>query len=218
MLYLRRLFIAVLILGLLPAAVLAEDNRLALKGFYEAAFAGEYGDTQRGVTVRWEGPITMYMKGGYTQEDIAVLAALLYDLSAHVPGLPELALTTREESANVTLSFVPQAEMKNAVPDYREGNLGFVWVKYDNYVIKTARISISTNTRQWRRSAIIREEVVNMLGLLNDITVTTKSIICQSGKTVTNLSDIDYAMLNYLYSPQIPPGTTLNKAKKVLGE
>ena len=217
MLFLRRLIIAVLIFGLLPSAALASDN-LALDGFYEAAFAGEYGDTQRGAIIRWEEPVIMYMKGAYTDGDIAVLAALLYDLAAKVPGLPELELTTREESANVTLAFVPQAEMKNAVPEYKEGNLGFVWVNYNNFVIKTARIAISTEVARPKRSAILREEVTNMLGLLNDITVTTESIICQSGKTVTNLSSIDYAMLNYLYRQDIAPGTTLVQAKRILGE
>jgi len=215
MLFLRRLIAAVLIIGLIPTAALASD-RIALDAFYEAAFSGEYGDTQRGVTIRWEDPIVMYMKGDYTNGDIAALVVLLHDLAGQVPGLPELSLTTKEESANVVISFVPPDEMGQAVPEYREGNSGFVWVSYDSSIINYGRIAISTNTRQQRRSAVIREEVVNMLGLLNDITVTTDSIICQSGKTVTKLSDIDYAMLNYLYSEEINPGTTLEKAKAIL--
>ena len=213
----RRLILVVLILALIPAMALASSH-LALDAFYEAAFAGEYGDTQRDAVIRWEKPIAFYAKGSYTDADMGVLARLLYDLSLHVPGLPELALTTREESANAIISFVPQEEMGAAVNEYKDGNVGFVWVNYDNYVIKSAKIAISTNTRQVKRSAVIREEVVNMLGLLNDITVTKDSIICQSGKTVTDLSDTDYAMLNYLYSKEIAPGVSLEKAKRVLEE
>ena len=215
MLFLRRLIVAVIILGLVPFAALASE-RLALDAFYEAAFQGEYGDTKRGVTIRWKEPIVMYMKGDYTNGDMATLAALLYDLAGRVPGLPELSLTAREESANVILTFVPMDEMKEVVPQYKEGNIGFVWVNYDRFVIHSAKIAISTSTKQQRRSAVIREEVVNMLGLLNDITVTKDSIICQSGKTVVNLSDIDFAMLNYLYSKEISPGITLEKAKRIL--
>ena len=158
----------------------------------------------------------MYMKGDYTNGDMATLAALIYDLAGQVPDLPELSLTTREESANVILTFVPMDEMKEVVPQYKEGNIGFVWVNYDRFVIHSAKIAISTSTKQQKRSAVIREEVVNMLGLLNDITVTKDSIICQSGKTVTHLSEIDFAMLNYLYSNEISPGTTLEKAKRIL--
>jgi hypothetical protein len=215
----RHFFVVLICFILLFPAIGSAASSLAVQGFYESAFQGEYEDTQRSVTVRWAQPITIYMKGDYTKGDVATLAALLYDLSCNVQNLPQLSLTTKPEGANVTMSFVPYDRMDEAVTGYEEGNVGFVWVNYDRYVVTRAEIAISsTNTSQKKRSAVIREEVVNMLGLLNDITCTRKSIICQDDRSVTDLSSIDYEMLNLLYSPLMLPGTTRKRAGEILGK
>ena len=215
----RHFFVVLICFILLFPYIGSAASSLAVQGFYESAFQGEYGDTNRSATIRWTRPITIYMNGDYTRGDVAALAALLYDLSGNVQNLPQLSLTTKPEGANVTISFVPYDKMNEAVTGYEEGNVGFVWVNYDNYVVTSAEIAISTsNTSQKSRSAVIREEVVNMLGLLNDISCTHKSIICQEGKTVTNLSSIDYEMLNLLYGPLMLPGTTRKRAGEILGK
>ncbi len=212
----RCFFIALLCLIMLFPAAAASS--LAVQGFYESAFQGEYGDTQRGATIRWTGPIVILMKGDYTGEDVAVLARLLYSLAENVKNLPQLSLTTLPAGANVTMDFVPYERMRDAVPDYQEGNVGFVRVNYEAYTVSSAQIAISSTASQKKRSAVIREEVVNMLGLLNDITLTRRSIISKREKKVSDLTNIDYEMLNLLYSPLMPPGTTLDQAREILGE
>lgn len=215
----RCFFIALMLFAVLFPAFGSAASRLAVLGFFESAFQGEYGDPGRSATIRWAQPVVIYMQGDYTREDVAVLARLLYDLSENVQNLPQLSLTTRPDGANVTMSFVPYGKMGQTVAGYEKGNAGFVRVDYDNYLVTGAEIAISsTNTSQKNRSALIREEIVNMLGLLNDITCTRKSIICQSGKTVTDLSAVDYEMLNILYGPLMLPGTTMEKAREIVGE
>ncbi len=214
----RYFLVALMFLAALFPAIGSAASSLAVQGFFESAFQGEYGDTDRSAIIRWAQPVVIYMQGHYTGEDVAALATLLYDLSENVLHLPQLTLTTKPDGANVTVSFVPYDEMSQAVTGYEKGNVGFVWVNYDNYAITGAEIAISsTNTSQKGRDAIIREEIVNMLGLLNDITCTRKSIICQKGKTVTNLSSIDYEMLNLLYGPLMLPGTAIEKAREIVG-
>lgn len=215
----RYFFVVLFCLILLSPSMVSAASSLAVQGFYEAAFRGEYGDTQRSVTIRWAKPITICLKGDYIRGDVATVAALLYDLSANVQNLPQLSLTTKPEGANVIMSFVPYEKMNEAVTGYEDGNVGFVWVNYDKYVVNSAEIAISTtNTSQKSRSAVIREEIVNMLGLLDDISCTRKSIICQDGKAVSDLSSIDYEMLNILYGPLMLPGTTMEQAGKILGK
>jgi hypothetical protein len=215
----RQFFIILICFILLIPSMGSAASDLAIQGFYESAFQGEYGDTGRSVTIRWAQPVTVYMKGDYTRGDVATLAALLYDLSGNVQNLPQLSLTTKPDGANVTMSFVPYDRMGEEVTGYEEGNVGFVWVNYDNYVVTSAEIAISsTNTTPKSRSAVIREEIVNMLGLLDDISCTRKSIICQEGKTVTDLSSVDYEMLNLLYGPLMLPGTTRERAGEILGK
>ncbi len=215
-----RCFCIVLIcLAVLNPAVSSAASSLAVQGFYEAAFQGEYGDTARAATIRWMQPIVIHVKGEYTRADVGTVAALIFDLSENVPDLPQMMLTAKPLGANVTISFVPYDKMEEAVSGYQKGNVGFVWVNYDNYEVTGAQIAISsTISSQKSRSAVIREEIVNMLGLLNDITCTKRSIICQHGKTVTDLTAIDYEMLSILYSPSMLPGTTIERAREILGK
>lgn len=215
----RHFFVVLFCFILLFPSMGSAASGLAVQGFYESAFQGEYEDTQRSATVRWAQPISIYMKGDYTKGDVATLAVLLYDLSSNVQNLPQLSFTTKPDGANVIMSFVPYEDMDEAVTGYQEGNVGFVYVNYDNYVVTSAEIAISaTNTSQKSRSTVIREEIVNMLGLLNDISCTHRSIICKDDKSVTNLSSIDYEMLNILYGPPMLPGTTREQAREILGE
>jgi hypothetical protein len=217
---LRRFFAALLcfmILFTAPGALAASS--LALQGFYESAFRGEFGDTDRGRTVRWTKPIVICVAGAYTKEDIAAIGELIFSLAENVKNLPQMSVTTREKGANVILTYAPYDQMKEIVKQCEDGSDGFVWVNYTSYRITRAKIVISSEiTDQEFRSGVAREEIVNMLGLLNDITCTTESIICQEGETVTDLSPLDYEMLNLLYDKRIPAGTTLSKAKKILGE
>ncbi len=213
---LRRCMLMLLVLLMLPMASQAQDANLALKGFYESAFQGEFGDTKRGATVRWEDPIVIHPTGSYTESDLYALVKLIFDLSKNVPELPHMIISNKRDGANVVMSFVKEKDMAKAVKGYRKGNIGFVWVEYNDFVIERAEIAIDIETMQEKRAAVVREEIVNMLGLLNDITVTRESIICQRGKTVSDLTVIDYAMLNYLYSPLLPAGTTMDDAIRIL--
>ena len=62
------------------------------------------------------------------------------------------------------------------------------------------------------------EEIVNGLGLCNDHEFYSDSIIYQHDKTKYSLSDVDWIMLNYLYSPLLSPGDRWPEAERKLSE
>lgn len=80
----------------------------------------------------------------------------------------------------------------------------------------TARIAIETgSTSQAERNHIIREELVNGLGLLNDHLLYSDSVIYQNYNN--NMpTEMDWLMLNMVYSPLLWPGVARAQAEEIL--
>ena len=213
-------FLACLMLLAWPAGGSQADARPsapALEGFFAAAFHSEYGDTQRDTLIRWEIPLSLYVVGETTKEDRQTLEALLKSLKANVPGLPEISFAKTEAEANVIISFVPYAEMAEALVDYVPDNWGFTNCFSDDVSIRYGLIAIATDVAgQKDRIHLIQEEFVNMLGLTDDLDFAPESIIYQPYTVTQALADMDYEMLSLLYSPHVAYGMNREEAKAAL--
>ena len=73
-------------------------------------------------------------------------------------------------------------------------------------------------TDQKARNHLIQEEFIGALGLLNDHFLYSDSILYQPWTTVQQPSEVDWLMLNILYSPRLSPGMDKNKIHGVLTE
>ncbi len=62
------------------------------------------------------------------------------------------------------------------------------------------------------------EELTGCLGLANDHNLYRDSILYQPWTTVQSLSEVDWIMLNYLYSPLVSPGDTWNTVERAIRE
>lgn len=190
---------------------------LALEGFYAAAFHSEYGDTERDAMIRWEIPLHLFVKGESTSEDMQTLQELLENLKSNVPGLPEISFVETEDAANVVISFVPFTDMAESLVNYVENNWGFMNCFSDDTSIRYGLIAITTDvTEQKDRNHLIQEEFVNMLGLTADLDFGPESIIYQPYTVTPELADMDYEMLNLLYSTHLTYGMSLAEAKAAL--
>jgi len=90
-------------------------------------------------------------------------------------------------------------------------NYGFFWALWhdDNYVIYDANILVSSaGVTQDERSHLIREELTQSLGLMNDSNKYEDSIFYQKWTDVTQYSDIDKAVIQLLYLKKIKTGMT----------
>jgi hypothetical protein len=189
----------------------------ALEGFYDAAFHSEYGDTGRDALFRWEIPLKLFVKGESTPEDIKTLQTFLENLNTNVPGLPDISFTDTQSEANVVISFVPFEDMAGSLENYVDSNWGFMNCFSDDKTIRYGLIAIATDvTTQTDRNHLIQEEFVNMLGLTADLDFGQESIIYQPYTTTQSLADMDYEMLNLLYSPFLQYGMSLAQAKAAL--
>jgi hypothetical protein len=192
-------------------------SKQALDGFYAAAFHSEYGDTERDAMIRWEVPLKLFVKGETTSEDMHTLHIFLENLTAKIPGLPEISFTDTESEASVVISFVPFEDMAESLVNYVKNNWGFMNCFSDDTSIRYGLIAIAADvTKQADRNHLIQEEFVNMLGLTADLDFGPESIIYQPYTTTQALADMDYEMLNLLYSPGLTYGMSLAEAKAAL--
>lgn len=80
-----------------------------------------------------------------------------------------------------------------------------------------AQIGIAADvTDQRSRDHLIQEEFFGALGLLNDHDLYSDSIVYQPWTTVQQPSEVDWLMLNMVYSPLLSPGMEKNEIHRIL--
>lgn len=189
----------------------------AIDMFMIAGFRPEYGDDARDYMVRWENPIRIFISGDYTDEDKAALEKIVQQLNERVLWLPDVSMAKKVKLANVTITMAKLEELIDYESNYLAGNWGWFSYWYDDYKINRANIVIASDvTSQRERNHLILEELIGALGLANDITEFSDSIITQEWTTVQQLNSLDWYMLNMLYDSSMHPGMTKKEAKKIL--
>lgn len=200
------------------ASTAYEARTKALKVFDICAFSSEYpGANYEGDhIIRWDKPIRVYIGGKPTRADRQKIDEFLLELALRVPTLPNITITQDKSLAEIKIYFVPLKQMPNYVPGYVEGNWGMYNFSYNNWRITEATVGIATDvTNQKSRNHLLQEELVGALGLGNDHMIYSDSILYQEWTTVQTLSEVDWLMLNMLYSPLVTPGMDKSKVHSV---
>ncbi len=195
----------------------ADANRKALDLFCQCAFHPEYGDAEEEPLVRWEQEITLWVGGTPSAEDTATLNRFFSELNEKVPGLPSIRVVKQYADANIRIWYVPLHMMDDYLEGYVEGNWGFFTYSTSKWRITSARIGIATDvTEQKERNHLMLEELTGALGLPGDHEVYSDSILYNPWTTVQSLSDVDWRMLNMLYSSAVSPGMREQEARDAL--
>ncbi len=203
------------------ASTAQEARTKALEAFDVCALSMEYPDAgaQQGHLIRWNEGIRIYIHGSPARKDLEMIDKMLLNLALRVPDLPNITLVSSQERSNVQFYFVPLNQLKDYMPNYVEGNWGYFHLNYNNWMIREAQVGIATDvTDQEARNHLIQEEFTGALGLLNDHYLYSDSILYQPWTTVQQPSEVDWLMLNILYSPLLSPGMEKNKIHSVLTE
>ena len=191
----------------------------AVEGFYQAAFDAEFGDTGRDELIRWQIPLSIFIKGEPVAEDLRVLERLMENLAEIVPGMPGMSFAESEKEANVVIAFVPFESMPEYLVNYEDDNWGYMNCFSDDTTIRYGMIAIASDvTAQEDRTHLIQEEFINMLGLTEDIDNIPQSIIYQPYTVTADLCEEDYEMLSLLYGPYLPYGISRGEARTALEE
>jgi hypothetical protein len=184
--------------------------------FSEIALGAEFGDDVS-VIKKWTDAIRIKIIGEPTNEDLLAINDIVSDLNEIITGLRVKIVDKKE---NITITFSPESDFSEIDSNYVPTNYGFFWALWhdDNYVIYNASILISSaGITQDERSHLIREELTQSLGLMNDSVKYEDSIFYQDWTDVTQYSDIDKAVIQLLYQKNIKAGMTKEQVLTALG-
>ncbi len=183
--------------------------------FTEIVLGAEFGD-EAPVIKKWTKNIRIKVGGEPTEEDLQTINNIVGDLNGLIA---EIKIKLVDKNENLVIAFSPESEFSAIDPNYVPTNYGFFWALWhdDNFVIHDASILISSaEVTQQERSHLIREELTQSLGLMNDSDKYNDSIFFQEWTEVTDFSEIDKAVIKLLYLNTIKPGMSKEQVLKIL--
>ncbi len=186
-----------------------------LKYFLEIALGSEFSSTPARIH-KWSGHVRIQHLGHPTEEDLKTLSTVIAEVNQLTQG--EIHLSIVNETPNITIRFAPESQFSDYEPNYRPTNYGFFWTWWNNQVITRANILIATDrfiTAQ-ERSHLIREELTQSLGLMQDSWHYPDSLFYQDWTATTQYSAMDKALIRMLYQPTVKSGMTRDQAIAVL--
>lgn len=189
-------------------------GQAALDYFREIAGAAEYGG-EAGTLHRWTGDLRIVVYGDPTTRDRRALAAVVDDLNQIIDTVEVRVV---ESDPNVEFYFVPVDEFAAIEPSYVEGNLGYVQIWWDAAgSITSGRVLISTTgVTPAERAHLIREELTQGLGLLNDSPLDPESIFYEGWTETNRYTRLDRLVIEMLYRSELSPGMGIDEALTVL--
>jgi hypothetical protein len=186
----------------------------ALEYFQEVAGEAEFGGSG-GTLHRWAGDLRIAVYGSPADRDRRALEAVVGELNDIIDTVE---LTLVQADPNVEIHFVPVDDFPALEPNYVEGNLGYVYVWWDaDEEIYRARILVSTTgVTPSERAHLIREELTQSLGLLNDSWLYPDSVFYQGWTDTNRYTRLDRLVIEMLYRPELSPGMSIEEAVTVL--
>lgn len=183
--------------------------------FTEIALGAEFGD-EIPVIKKWTDNIRIKVDGEPTEADLQTITDIVDDLNELIDGI-KIKLVEKKE--NLTITFSPENQFKSIDQNYVPTNYGFFWALWhdDNFVIYDASILVSSaDITQQERSHLIREELVQSLGLMNDSNKYNDSIFYQEWTDVKEFSELDKSVIKLLYLKKIKLGMSKEQVLGVL--
>ncbi|MEL6823077.1 MAG: DUF2927 domain-containing protein [Calditrichota bacterium] len=174
--------------------------------FLDIALGAEYGVGDFRIK-KWVDDIRIEVMGEPTYEDLQELKRVVTELNELLGG--NLTLSMVKSKGNVDFHFLPHNRFYEYEPSGLVFTNGFFW-NWWNYAgeIYRGRVVIgSDRISQALRNHLIREELTQLLGLMNDSMKYPESIFYQGHSEVKSYTDFDKAVIRMLYDSSLKPGT-----------
>ena len=165
---------------------------------------------------KWAYPITYYVYGQPTDEDMQVLNRFTDYLNT-IEGFPGIHQAERSNTEKLSIFFCSHQEMVNRLGNNYAGCDGGVVFWYNGInEIYDATICICTEIDQYVRNSVILEEIYNGLGPVQDTDLRPDSLIFSGYSTPQWLHPIDELILKLLYHPSVKCGMTAAQCKSII--
>ena len=197
-----------------PAIESAVYDEQEIEYFFETALGTEFGTSQP-IIHKWTDNIRIKINGTPTGTDLDSLGQVIAELNSLI-GSITFDIVTR--NSNIDIYFTAVDQFASIEPGYVPGNMGFFWVWWDNTgAIYKGKVLIAIDgISQQERSHLIREELTQSLGIMNDSYRYKDSIFYQEWTDTINYAPIDRTIISLLYDPRLKPGMTQDQVRNVL--
>ena len=164
--------------------------------FFETALGAEYGASQP-VIHKWSDNIRIKINGTPTSEDLDALNRIITELNSLINTIT-LDIVTR--NSNIDIYFDTVDHFLSIEPNYVSGNMGFFWARWNDAgaFYKGKILIASEGISQRERSHLIREELTQILGIMNDSNRYEESIFYMGWTDTIEYLAIDRAILVHL--------------------
>ena len=175
--------------------------------FKEIALQVEYGSGMHQIH-KWVEELKIKVIGAPTTEDLEALESTMENLNELSENL-HIRHARKDEAANMEIYFIPHSEFltKGYVEESVLKNnwgLGVIWWNRFGEINRAVILIASDRANSKERAHLIREELTQSLGLLNDSWEDSESLFYQGWGT-QNYTVRDEKVVQLLYDPRIKP-------------
>ena len=183
--------------------------------FFEIAFGAEYGSSDS-VLHKWANDIRIKINGSPTDADLETLNLVVAELN-NLSSSAFVSIVTGNH--DVDIYFADISQFSSIEPNYVPGNKGFFWGWFDadGDLFKANILIALDGISQQERSHLIREELTQGTGLMDDSWRYQESIFYQGWTSTEEYSQIDRAIIRLLYDQRLRSGMTQDEVKDALG-
>lgn len=195
-----------------PFARLPEESY-----FLEIALGSEYGLGDFTIK-RWAEDVRVEVVGYPTAEDLATLREVLAELNELVGR--EVRVYPVPSDGNLRVHFIPHDDFYRYEPSGVVFFGGFFWNWWNaaGEIVRGRVVIGSDRLTASQRKHLIREEITQVMGLMNDSEKYPESIFYQGYSETHTYAPLDRLLIRMLYSDALRPGMTLMDLDRVLPE
>lgn len=195
------------------------DTDTFLRYFSEVVLDAEFINSgSADVVQKWNGAISYGLLGAPTPEDEVAVEAMVSFLN-QIPGFPGMYRAEDPANASLQIHFVSQEEMLQILGSNFQGCDGGVtiWWNGSNEIYKGI-ICVCTDLDQFTRNSVIKEELYNGMGPVQDTALRSDSLIYSGFSTPQDMTRVDRLIMTLLYHKNIRCGMTAAQCESVLRE
>lgn len=186
--------------------------------FKEIALQVEYGSGKQQIH-KWVKELKIKVIGAPTAGDLEALEGTIDNLDALSENI-HIRHAKEDEAANTEIYFIPHSEFltKNYVDKsilQSNWGLGIIWWNRLGEINQAIVLIATDKTNSMERAHLIREELTQCLGLLNDSWEDSESLFYQ-GWGNQNLNAQDKRVVQILYDSRIEPNMAELDVEKAL--
>ncbi len=179
--------------------------------FLELAFDQEFGQSTDRLR-KWDDTINIFIEGNISRRGSIEIDTVLKELNELSTAIPINTVTDKSE-ANLILFLGSMKDyvalVEPSVAGIAEGNSGFAVISWNdqNEIIKaSACVDIVNFTGLIFFKHVLREELAQALGIINDSKLDEKSVFFQLPNLATNYSERDKEIIAYILGDDLSAG------------